>query len=420
MLLTVLGIAGFFEGYDSYVFTVALPQIRESFGLSQSGASLWLSVLFLGSIPAIFVTRYADLRGRRRMLFLSIIGYSLFTGITALSPNMGFFVYSQFIARLFLNAECALAWTIVAEEIPARSRGFGFGWLAMLSAVGSAMGSLLFGLVFAPLGVSWRWLYFLALPPLLTVLMMQKKFPETGRYREARKTGHLATKWHDILRKPHRKWFLLIGFTDLLFALVTIADVFAIDYMQTDRGLSPTTSNLILVVSGVLAIPVLLWAGSLSDRYGRKLVGCFFGTLSVFGVVGLFYAARGPVMIFVFLLLTLVGQFGAWPTLDAYYTELFPTGLRAFAGSSASVWRVPGESLSLILGAALIKMTGGLGSAAMLLALGPLLAVLIIWRFFPETKGLELEEISAELGDSHPTVDFVVRPPTVAARLRAS
>ena len=394
LLLAALGIAGFFEGYDSFIFTVALPQIRESFGLSQSEASLWLSVLFLGSLPAIFVTRYADVHGRRRLLVASIVGYSLFTAVTAISPSVHFFVYSQFVARLFLNAECALAWTMVAEELPAKARGFGFGWLAMVSAVGSAGGSLLYGLVFHPLGVSWRWLYFMALPPLVTVLIFRRRLPETGRYKIARAAGALTRRWHDILRPPHRRWFVLIGVTDLLIALVTIADVFAIDFMQTDRGLSPRSSNLILVGAGVIAIPFLLLAGSLSDRRGRKKVGCTFAALSIVGMVGFFVFARGGVAIFVFLAIMMIGQFGAWPTLDAYYAELFPTGMRAFAGSSASIWRIPGEAISLVLGALLIKALGGVGPATALLAIGPLIGIFLISRFFPETKGRELEDIT--------------------------
>lgn len=411
LLLAVLGVAGFFEGYDSYVFSVALPQIRESFGLSQGQASLWLSVLFLGSLPAVFIARRADVHGRRRLLIASILGYSLFTGLTALAPSIGFFVTAQFVARLFLNAEVVLAWTMVAEELPASSRGFGFGWLAMLSAGGAAAGSLVFGALFVPIGVSWRWLYFVALPPLAVAVCFRRFLPETSRYASARESGELHSHWHAILREPHRKWFVLVGGTDLLFALATIADVFAIDFMQTNRGLSATQANLIIVAAGVLAIPVIVWAGSLSDRYGRKQVGCFFGALSFVGIFGFFYASRGPIDLFFFLLVTLIGQFGAWPTLDAYTSELFPTGLRAFAASFSSLWRVVGESLSLVIGSALIAGTGSLGPTAVILSGGPLLAVVIIWRRFPDTNGLELEAIG------HPPAEPIEFGPRQSVRV---
>ncbi|MDQ1370446.1 MAG: hypothetical protein QOF20_2799, partial [Acidimicrobiaceae bacterium] len=64
-LLCLLGSASFFQGYDLNLVAVALKQIRHTFGLTQSGASLWLSVLYLGALPAVFLTRQADRRGRR-------------------------------------------------------------------------------------------------------------------------------------------------------------------------------------------------------------------------------------------------------------------------------------------------------------------------------------------------------------------
>ena len=394
LLLFVLGMAGFLEGYDTFLFTIVLPQIRATFGLTQSAASAWLSLLFLGSIPVVFITRYADIRGRRRLLLACLVGYSAFTAVTALAPSMAFFVYAQFLARLFLNAEYALAWTMVAEELPAGSRGFGFGWLATLSAVGGSMASLLYGVVFTPLGVSWRWLYFLALPPLTVVWFLRRGLPESSMYLKAKRAGRLAQHWHQILERPHRKWLLLVGFTDMLFALAVIADVFMVDYMETNRGLSPTKANLILVFGGILAIPAALAAGSLSDRYGRKLVGCLFASLNVFGVVGFFALARGPVQLAGYLVLAMLGQFGEWPTLDAYYAELFPTELRAFAGSAATLWRVPGEFLSMLLGSILIAATRHVSTAVLVLAVGPVIGIAVTWWFFPETRGTDLSIVA--------------------------
>jgi putative MFS transporter len=394
LLLGVLGVAGFFEGYDSFLFTVALPQIRESFGLSHSSAMMWLSVLFLGSLPAIFVTRYADVHGRKRLLMISIVGYTVFTAISAASPSMPLFVGAQFAARLFLNAEVALAWTMVGEALPADNRGFGFGWLAMVSGAGSAVSGVVYGALLAPLGLSWRWLYIAAVPPLALVVMLRDRIGESKAYEDVRDSGSVSVRWQEILERPHRRWFVLTGVTDLLFALTTMAEVMSIDFMQSDRGLSAAASNVVLVAAGLLAVPVLVYAGSLSDRYGRKRVGCSFGALSVVGIFGFFVVARSPMTLFAFLLMTLVGQFGAWPTLDAYAVELYPTRLRAFAGSTSILWRVPGESLSLMIGSALVSMTGGIGMAAVLLAAGPLVAVVMIWKMFPETSGCELDDAS--------------------------
>lgn len=399
-LLAVLGAASFFEGYDFNIVAVALPQIRETFGLSVQAASLWISLLFLGALPAIFLTRRADRIGRRKLLLVSIIGYTIATGATAFAPSMPAFVICQFTARLFLSAEGAIVWTMVTEELPAGARGLGFGWLAMLNALGTGFGSIIYAVALAPNGISWRWLYIVALPPLVGIAYLRRRLPESKRFIAARDAGGLARKWHQILRKPHRRWLILISLTALLGALTTQAGFFAIDFMQTDRGLSPTSSNLILVSAGALGIPVLLIAGALSDKLGRKVVGCSFAVVGVIGAVGFFFVPGGAPILFAMLFISLVGQFGAWPTLNAFSTELFPTALRGQAGAWATVFRVTGQFLSFSIAGVLIARLGSLPRAVLVLALGPLMTIFLIAVFFPETKGRELEELDFHPGDT--------------------
>lgn len=389
--------ASFFEGYDFFIVTVSLPQIRHTFHLTQSQASLWLSVLYLGALPAILLSRRADLYGRRRLLILSILGYTVATGSTAVAPTIAIFAGVQFFARVFLNSETALAWTMVAEELPAGARGFGFGWLAMLTALGSGLGALLYGALFAPLGISWRWLYVVGIPPLLLIAYVRRRLPESGRFTSAKGKGLLASRWHEILQKPHRRWLFLVCTTATLGALTTQASVFVIDFMETQRGLKPSAANLILVLSGALAIPTLVYSGSLSDRFGRKKIGTSFAALRILGLLSLVFLARRPFWLFVTLAITFVGDFGSWPTLGAFSTELFPTRLRALGGAGHTVFRVIGQFVSFVLGSALITVTGSLQRAVGILVVGPLLVIVITLVWFPETRGRELEDISGEV-----------------------
>ncbi len=395
-LLYVLGVAAFFEGYDLFAVTAALPQIRETFGLSQSSASAWLSLPILGAVPAVWFSRRADVHGRRRFLFIAIIGFTLFTGATTFVPTIGAFVAVQFFAYLFLTVEGALAWTMVAEELPAGARGFGFGWLAMLTALGSGWASILYGGVLVPFDLSWRWLYILALPPLAVIAVLRRRLPESRRFTAIKETGAVASSWREILRPPCRRWLFLVCLNAFLGALATQAGVFTIDFLQEDRGQSATVANFLLVGAGALAIPFLVGSGQMSDRYGRKVVGCGFGVLSAVGGLGFFFFARGTFSLFITLFLLLVGQFGSWPTLGAFGSELFPTAHRALAGSWAGVARVAGQSVSFALGGLLIRATGELSTTSVILGCGPMAALLVIWIFFPETKGRELEDITGE------------------------
>jgi putative MFS transporter len=390
-LLFLLGATSFFDGYDRSIVALALKQIRESFGLSQSAASFWLTFLYLGAIPALWLTRRADRIGRRSVLIFCVVGYTITTGLTAFAPDIGTFVAMQLIGRLFLGAETAVIWTMAAEELPANDRGLGFGVLAMLSALGTGTAAILWGGVFEPAGVSWRVMYLIAVAPLALIGILRRGLPESKRFVALE---HTASRWRDLLDSRTRRMFLLVLGTAFLFQLTAQAEIFAIDFLQTDRGLSATAASLMLVGAGLPAIPVMLVAGSLSDRYGRRTVGCGFGFLGLAGGIALFWMPGGIPVLAPALALSLIGQLGSWPIIAGYVTELFPTMVRAQATAWSALAKVAGITASFGLGGVLLALTGSLSPTMTILGIGPLVGMIVVFAAFPDTHGRELEETS--------------------------
>ncbi|HSP03012.1 MAG TPA: MFS transporter [Acidimicrobiales bacterium] len=403
LLLALLGATSFFDGFDRGILTVALPQIRDTYDLDQGQMSLWISLLYVGALPALLLTRRADKVGRRRLLLISIVGYTIATGLTAVAPSIEWFVAFQFIARLFLNAEHALVFTLAAEELPAKARGFGFGFLSMNLALGVGLSAIVFGTVFEPAGISWRAMYLVGLPPLVLIGWLRRRIPESRRFEAARDGGELTGSWRAILAPGHRRWLLLLCATAFLLELGTHASVFTQDFLQEDKGLSATLASLMLVAAGLPGIPIMVWAGGLSDRLGRRLVGCSLAAVGVVGALGFFWLPGGVPVLLAFMALTLVGQMGAGPVLGTYATELFPTALRGQAGSWAKVAAVGGQAGSLALGGVLISLTGGLPGAATVLMIGPIVAIAVFAVSFPDTHGRELEDTAG----GYPDVDGV-------------
>jgi putative MFS transporter len=399
-LLWLLGAASYFEGYDFNIVTVALKPIRSSFDLSQAQAAAWIAVIYLGALPAVPAARRADHHGRRTLLLWSIVGYTVFTGLTAATPNLAGFVTLQFAARFFLVLQICLSWTVVAEELPAGARGFGFGWLAMLSALGTGWSAILWGSLFHPLGLSWRWLYVAALPVIVVVVLLRRSLLETSRFQAAAVVLETRAAWRQIIRPPHRRRLILLCTIAVLANLTAQATVYVVDFLQTQRHLSASGASFTLVVSGALAIPVLLVAGSVSDRVGRKPVICGFLGVSVIGFVCFFYLAHGELPLLLSLALVYAGVFGSWPSGTGFGSELFPTTLRAFGSSFGNGAKYLGQAISFVFAGALITGTGSLGRTVLVLCAGPLVAGVLIALWFPETGGRELEELSPEVAAS--------------------
>ena len=257
-MLKLLGVASFFEGYDLNVLLVSLPQMRHTFGLSKSSASAWILVLYVGALPAIGLARRADKIGRRRMLLFTLFGYLIATGATAAAPSILVFVLCQFVARMFLTAENSVVWTMIAEELPPEARGYGFGWLALMSALGTGMCAILYGSLFSAFNWSWRGLYLVGLAPLVVVIYVRRSLPESAHFERARADNALVPNWRAILHADRRRVLLLVCGTSALGALGTQAGVFVVDFMESARHLSQAAATNVLVIAGALALPVLI------------------------------------------------------------------------------------------------------------------------------------------------------------------
>ena len=392
-LLWLLALACFSEGYDFALLTVALPQVRHTFHLSHSHADLWIALLYLGALPALVWGRHADRHGRRDVLILAIAGYTVASVITAAAPVIEFYVAFQFVARCFIATEVAMAWTMAAEDLPAQRRGLGFGVLALASACGSGFCSILQALVLSPLHASWRWLYVLALPFLFIALFLRRELPESERYLAVERRTTTVTSPTVLLRRPYLRPLLLVCVTVLLCNLTTEATIFSIDFLETQRHLSSSSANLLLVGAGAAALPVLMVSGRLSDRIGRRRV-CVAGLLVMAGGLLVFFiVARGALQLGLSLGLVYVGLFSAWTTGTAFAVEMFPTPLRGGASAAAAIAKLLGQSASFAIAAALLIVTNRPDVTIGVLVIGPIIGAFLIAMFFPETSNRELEDV---------------------------
>src|SRR5260370_29134544 len=108
LLLWLLVSAAFFEGYDASILALLLPNIQSTFHVSEAVLGITRIPIELGLGVAFFVARLADRLGRRRVLLWSVVGYTVFTALTAFSTNIWTFAAAQFGARVFLAAEYAV------------------------------------------------------------------------------------------------------------------------------------------------------------------------------------------------------------------------------------------------------------------------------------------------------------------------
>lgn len=399
-VVTVLGTANFIDSYDIAILGLALPQIQEGLGIAENEVGRLTAIIRLGVLPALLLTLLADSLGRRRLLLLTILGFTFATFVTAFAANTGQFTAFQFVARMFIVAEGMLAVVVIAEEIRARYRGWGIGVLSAFGALGHGLASVIFALVeLLPYG--WRALYALGAAPLLFVAWFRRSLRETRRfvvYQERRndrpgwRTAVLPVK-HLIVMYPGRLAALCAALFPVAFTL-DAALIFVSKTLQQTHGYAPVHVTLLFLTVGVVAPVGNLLAGWLGDRWGRKRVLVVAMAANICGLLA-FYNLSGALVPVAFGLMLLSLQIIS-PLFAALGAELFPTSYRSTASGVRQVVTTIGGAIGLWAEGHLYNYFGSHPAAISALVLALPLAPCIVWFWLPETANRELEEVSPE------------------------
>jgi putative MFS transporter len=395
-LFVFLSVATFFEGYDFMAITQILPNLRSEMGLSEGAAGNLVGFINVGAIIAYFLIRKADAWGRRQLLMVTIIGYTVATFLTGLAPNVWLFAAFQFVARLFLLAEWGVAMIYAAEEYPADRRGMVIGVIQAFASLGSIVCAGIVPVLLNHTPWGWRTVYFVGVVPLLIIAFARRGLKETTRFSEA-VAGHkpAAQPLGRILKGPYRKRVLQLALIwGLTYVCTQNAITFWKEFAVAERGFSDGEVGLSITIAAVGSMPLVFLAGKLLDIAGRKggAIVIFVATsVSVF----LAYNLEGRWALTAALVGGIFGVSAVLPVLNAFTTELFPTDLRgdAMAWANNLLGRIGYVLAPAIVGNLAASM--GWGPAVSLSTVFPLFALGLILLWLPETRGRELEETSA-------------------------
>ncbi len=178
MLLSSLGTS---------VANVGLPALAQAFAASFQEVQ-WVVLAYLLAITTLIVSvgRLGDITGRRRLL---LAGISLFTVASALcgfAPTLWLLIAARTAQGLGAAIMMALTMAFIGETVPKARTGSALGLLGTMSAIGTALGPSLGGVMIAGLG--WRAIFLVNVPLGLLALLLALRFlpvdrrrPTTGR-----------------------------------------------------------------------------------------------------------------------------------------------------------------------------------------------------------------------------------------------
>ncbi len=406
-LLAMLMSATIFEGYDITIFHLCTPDIARTFHLNDRAIGAIATAVRFGGILSIFVVTLADRYGRKTIIANTVLCYAFFTLMTALSSGMVTFTLFQSASQVFLAAEFGIAVTIICEEFPDELRGRAISIMHMVAFVGVAAAGVLYGYV-AESSWGWRGMYFLGIAPLLVVAWLRRGMRETVRFGVAEQNRRESPDADEGIFGPMRRCFqsgeesyrgrlLLIASLCNCLGLVggpTIS--FFSLYAKRDHHWTSSQIGIAIVLAYLTGSIGTLLCGYLLDVIGRRLTAALFFLGSACAMFTLF-RANNHQAILVAMMATMFAYQGARTATSALSSELFPTGARATGYClTVQVFGQLGWMLAPLAVGELSLKLGGLGQAASLFAVGPLIGIVLLLTLVPETRGKTLEELSPE------------------------
>lgn len=382
---------------------------------------------------------FGDRLGRVRTLTLTILLYSIFTGLSALSMSVWDFCAYRFLTGLGVGGVFAAAVALIAETMPSDARPYTLGLMQAFSAFGNCIAAGLFialGLLelnghldaVKPL-TAWRILFLIGIAPATLVIFIQRRLKEPASWQQARddaasgvgkKLGSYAELFGEGWIRRHALLGMLLSFAGIV-GLWAIG-FFSYDLQQTifpptlqkeaqDLGLSGVERDryirgqnitwagvtaLMFNIGAFFGMTAFSWLAQLIGRRPAFAISYLLAGLSTGGLF-LFMKTRADILwmtpLMGFCQLALFGGYAI------YLPELFPTRLRATGTSFCyNVGRFVAASGPIMLGVLTNDVfTKAKGYAephryAGLAMCSIFLIGIAVLPYLPETKGKPLPE----------------------------
>jgi len=450
-IVAVATIGGFLFGYDSGAVNGTQEGLRQTFGLSDAGLGFTVGSLLIGCfIGAFLAGRLADLYGRRNVMMVTAILFTIGALIQGFAHDHTLFVIARLMGGMAVGAASVLSPAYISEVAPASVRGRLTTLQQIMIIIGLTIAFVVNYFLAQSAGEStasywagieaWRWMYLMQAVPAMIFLVALIFIPESPRYLVSKgrdeKASQVLTSLYgkDVARgkldeiratyaEDHRprlsdiKGNGLFGIRPIVWAgimlavfqqLVGINVIFY--YGETLWKLAGVSEEAALqrnILSGVVSIAACIVTIMVIDKIGRKpllLIGSAGMAVSLFAMAFAFNSgtldATGqlqltPNMGMVALIaanLYVIFFNGTWgPVMWVMLGEMFPNQIR---GSALAVAGFAQWFANYLIAQTFPIMAGwSLTGSYLFYAISAAISFFLVQKLIHETRGKELEQM---------------------------
>jgi putative MFS transporter len=443
-IITAAVLGDMLEFFDYFLIGYVVAFIAGPWKLTfGESAVILLSSGFGAMFGAVFYGWLADKIGRRKVFLMTVINFSIATGILTFTPDNAWVFLSvfRFLIGFGVGGLYCVDLPLVQEFVPASKRGLVGGLVTAAVPIGVLMGAALGA--FATPYVGWRGLFAIGMIPGLLTLVIRAWVPESprwliqmGRMEEARNSlawalemdpaalpmddvapegqKQPASRLSDIFRYPRSlavSWITNIGAQTGYYGLTLWVPTLLVQLM----GITPARASYLLIFVNFAGLFGRIGLSYLSDAIGRKGTGAIasFGAAALTVTAAVYHNAYlGGVSVF-WMLLIVNNAFadGGFAIVGPYSSEVWPVGLRTTGMGSAYGFGGLGKVIGPLGLALIVGSSNIITPKASVDALLPAFSYLAAWFAAAglayifigmETKGRSLETIEQALDEPKP------------------
>ena len=417
---------GVIYGYDLSIIAGAQLFVTKDFGLTTTQQELLTTMVVIGQIAgALGAGVLANKIGRKRSVVLILVAYAIFALLDALSVSLPMLLAARLLLGMTIGVMVVVVPVYIAESAPAAVRGALLTTYQLAIVSGLIVGYLT-GYLLADTH-SWRWMFGLAAVPAVLLLPLVIRLPDTARWyllkgrtddaraallrvepatnaeEELADIGRAVAEgsggMSEMLRPPYlRATFFVITLGFLLQITGINAIIYYSPRIFEAMGFTGNFALLglpaLVQVAGLAAVGAAL---TLVDRVGRRpILLCGIAMMIAADAVLMLVFARGAggaVLGFAGIVLFIFGYTMGFGSLGwVYASESFPTRLRSVGSSTMLTSNLVANAIVAALFLTMLHSLGGAGTFAVF-GLLAVLAFGFVYRYAPETKGRQLEDI---------------------------
>lgn len=388
-VFVVASLAWFFDCLDQRLFSLArIPAVTALSpegtdpGRVQDLGKVATAVFLVGwGIGGLVFGAMGDRYGRARMLTVTVLIYSVCTGMNFFSASALDFCVFRFLTGLGVGGVFGLAVALIAETVPSGARIGALGTLQVLSTIGNLSAAFIkqgidgleqTGAIEA--GHGWRWLFLVGALPALLVVFIQAFLKEPESWLRAKAAGTLPkgavlAPYRDLLKETTLRRNLIVGAVIASAGVIGLWAIgeYAIDLQTlvftehyTGRGMAEgdikpavnRAKNIAFTLQMIGAALGMSLFAKVASALGRRQAFAIGFSLALAVTAFSYWKMSSPWDAYWMMPLMGAAQFGLFAGFAIYLPELFPSRLRstgtsfcynlgrfaAAAGSFFSAW----------------------------------------------------------------------------------